>query len=172
MQLNDKSGIGCDRCGIACRQDFAYFNFDIRKLVVHGYRPDLRSCMRLPVCKSLDHCSSCFDLVSRKVIENYKVYQSTRAFICEVSQADLRAEKEYYLVDVQKADVNTSRQPYVCVACKKKSAEAKCNCGNLKFVRPAKLDIQKDIIQFFIHKSVYDAWSVHKPKQSDWDTKS
>lgn len=128
--------------------------------------------MRLPVCKSLDHCSSCFDILSSEIIENYKVFQRTRAFICEVSQADLRAEKEYYFVDVQKADVNTSRQPYICIICKKKSAEAKCGCGNLKFIRPAKVDIQKDIIQFFIHKSVYHAWSVHKPKQSDWDTKS
>ncbi len=172
MQLEDKSGIGCDKCGLACRQDFTYFNLDIRRLVILGQRPDFRTCMRAPVAKSLDYCASCFDGLSGAVIENYKVYQNTKAFMCEVSRADLRPEKEYYLVDVQKVDVNTSRQPYVCVTCKKRSGEAKCTCGGTKFIRPAKVDIQKDIIQFFIHKSVYEAWSVHKPKPNDWDTKS
>lgn len=173
MQLQDKSGIGCDRCGLACKQDFTYYNFDFRKIDVYGTKPSLFNIIRLPVIKSLDICTDCFDKISRTVIENYKTYQQTSIVRCEISGQDIGAEKTYYFVDVQRAEVNTSRQPFICVTCKKHNSTGKqCTCGALQFVRPAKVQVTKDIIQFSVHQAVFTEWLVHKPKPSEWDTKS
>lgn len=173
MQLPDKSGVGCDKCGLACRQDFTYYNLDCRRVDVYGQRPDYRAVLRLPVIKSFDLCSSCFDALSRLVLENYKSYQQSKRQLCEVSGTDLTGQPTHYHVDVQRANVSTSNQPYVCVACRKTSMDSKqCGCGSTKFVRPAKVKVEKDIVQFNIHPCVFEQWSVHKPKQSDWDTRS
>jgi len=172
VQLQDKSGISCDKCGIACKLDFIYYNLDVRKIDVHRVRPDTRTALRLPVVKSFDLCSNCFDVLSTTIINNFKEYQITKRFMCEISKADMTTLSVYYFVDAQKIEVNTSRQPYVCVTCKTKCAETKCKCGSTKFIRPAKLQVTKDIVQFNIHPCVYDTWAVHKPTSTEWDTKS
>jgi hypothetical protein len=172
MQLTDRSGIQCDKCGMKCQHDFQYFDLIARKVIMSGRKPDMQIIKRIPATRGFDYCSKCYDNLAELIIENYKHYQAVKYRICEVSKEAL-GNSDYYAINVQKIDVNTSMQPYVCANCKRQSKSmTACQCGSTKYVRPAKVKVTKDMLDFDISKAVFDQWNSHKPPTSEWETKS
>lgn len=170
MQLADRTGIKCDHCGMAFKEDFTYFNLDARRYTFSStFSLDLIK--RQPVTTSQDVCQECFDKLSQRVVESFAIYQADKIRKCEISAHMLSGIT--FHISAQRIQVNMSRQPFVCVKCRQpKSSLDKCTCGSTKFIRPAKTTIAHNVLDFDICEAVMKDWQTRASKDNEWDTKS
>jgi hypothetical protein len=169
MQLSDKSGIKCDKCGMEFRQDFNYYNFDFKKYV--NTQVNLQTLSRLSTNKSLDICTECFEKISHLIVTNYQTYQRTKVQKCELTGTQLA--RDLYHVEVQKVEVNINNQPYICTGCKKSARSPEsCQCGSRSFVRPAKTRVTNNIVQFECNINAIESWGSNSKNNQEWNTSS
>lgn len=150
MQLKDKTGIACDRCGTTYKMDFEYYSFDFRLLTVtNNQRVALDDIFRSLITFSLDICTACFDMLSQQVVKNYAITMSPDVrkrgrrvppLICELCGKLLSGTYNYYHCDVTKVKVQMTGQPNICVDCRQPTADEDkpcVKCGGVNFVRLA-----------------------------------
>jgi len=112
MQLQDKSGIICDRCGKSYHTTFTYYSFDFRELLFKdGYLQQLDPHSK-PVL-SIDICSSCIDAIKKLVIKNYKPSKKIRnrytaGICCDMTGLIIKptGTQSIYHCMITKADVD------------------------------------------------------------------
>ena len=154
MQLDDKTGISCDFCGSAHREDFDYHSFDSK------------------IADSFDVCAGCMEELSFKIVEN----NSTPNNLCEVSSKVFNGSYVFYYVVISNVSVKMSGQPLVCVKCGKKySSDSKvCSCGGTKLSKSAIVSAGKRDLEISICDDVYNEWRAKKslPKSTSWASKS
>src|SRR4051812_25576314 len=105
MQLPDKSGIACDRCGTSYRNDFNYYSLDLRPA---SPRSSLDEILASPCAKSFDVCPACFEAVKAAVVTNWPK-QGRRLRVCEISSQPIPGD--YYHVAVTAVNVRSLGQP-------------------------------------------------------------
>ncbi len=116
MQLSDRSGVMCDKCGTTHRTDFTYYSYDFRLVEVQANRrPPLDQIINSVVIFSLDLCSACFAVHKALVTANYaKVLSPQRRVrvevVCDLSGAVLAGTYIYYHVAVTKVEVRAAGQ--------------------------------------------------------------
>jgi hypothetical protein len=173
MQLDDKTGISCDLCGSAHREDFDYHSFDARKIVVYNnLKPSLNEMINSKVADSFDVCADCMEKLSFKIVANNTPPNNS----CEVSSKNFYGSYVFYYVVVSNVSVKMSGQPLICMKCGKKyPADPKaCSCGGSKFSRSAIVSAGKRDLEISICDDVYNEWRAKKslPKSTSWASKS
>ena len=173
MQLDDKTGISCDFCGSAHREDFDYHSFDAHKVMVfNNLKPSLGEMINSKIADSFDVCAGCMEELSFKIVEN----NSTPNNLCEVSSKVFNGSYVFYYVVISNVSVKMSGQPLVCVKCGKKysSDPNVCSCGGTKLSKSAIVSAGKRDLEISICDDVYNEWRAKKslPKSTSWASKS
>lgn len=145
MQTIDRTGIICDQCGMTHKTDFKYYSFEFRKVSAYqNRRPALEQILRLPIEKSLDICTSCFDKIKRVVVANYSKTMTDNVkhrgkhgpgIVCEISGTKLVGDYDYYHCNIIYAVIRMTGQPSICVKCNTKTFDktkpcSKCSSSN------------------------------------------
>lgn len=187
MQLNDRSGICCDSCGITYRTDFSYYSFDFHAVAVNNnQRSPIDIIIRSQIVFSVDICTNCFEAIKKSIVDNYnKVMAPKRAtkpsaiVTCEMTGKKLFGTYEYYYCVVSKADIKMSGQPNICVKCKTKTFDndKPCSkCSGKEFIRVASMNIDQRHVEISMCEEAYrgfvtKAETVRKTA-GQWTTKS
>ena len=180
MQLDDKTGIGCDNCGMAYRDDFIYYSFDLKRFqVIASRRPNLESLHHMPTSESFDICTTCFDAMSKSIVAHNMLPANKKALLysyCELDNAKFGTDyvAYYCVVDLAKVQLKASH----CSACKVTVPDGKtcpkCKKGD-KIVKQATVHVTNRVLEFTIGAAAHDrlAQNAKQTKlKSEWTAKS
>lgn len=157
MQLNDKSGIGCDLCGTAYQKDFSYYSTDAHAIDVYNSRkPTLYDLLHSKIVRSFDICPSCFDSkIKHKLVEAFKLATPTNV-VCELSCRVLTGTYKYYYMVMTDVVVKTGTL-YTCSKCGKQSNDKKqCACGSTSLARISNVTANERFCEFGVSSEEYD----------------
>lgn len=187
MQLSDRSGIACDKCGTSYKEDFSYYSLDFRQVVVGKFlRPSLKQVLSYTQCYSVDICGMCFNKLAVNICDNYSSNMNTntrlrgkvrQGVLCELSGKTMDGEFTYYHCNVIQVDVKMSGQPNICVKCQNKTFDndKKCSrCDGVDFIKPALTQANQRYVEFNLCEEEFDkivntAESI-RAKSSEWHT--
>lgn len=187
MQTIDKTGIICDLCHATYRIDFEYYSFEFRKVSVYqNRRPALEQIFRIPIKKSVDVCTNCFDNIKRLVVSNYSKTMSDNPknrgkqiqnIVCEISGNKLTGDFDYYHCNVVYAAVKMSGQPSICTKCNSKTFEKtkpcqKCNNNNYTSIADITTDNRHVEINVSEPEYLKMINNIRAPEDSKWSTLS
>lgn len=153
MQLSDKSGIQCDRCGsIHCKM-FVYYSFDFRKEEVYNNTIPRIVFSSKPI-HSMDICEKCFNNICDLVKKHYKTAKI--GLICDLTGQKMVGTFTYYHVNIIKADVLIPDMMN-CTKCgSSMKAGEKCKCGNLQFKSNPSMRTDNRHIELCISQIAYN----------------
>lgn len=157
MQLSDKSGIGCDLCGMAHQKDFSYYSADVHVIdVYNGRKPTLHDLLHSKIVRSFDICPNCFDSkIKHKLLEAFKLCTPTNV-VCELSCRVLNGTFKYYYFVVTDVVVKSAIQ-YTCTKCGKQSNDKKqCVCGSTSLARVSSVNANERYCEFGVSSEEYD----------------
>ncbi len=107
MQLNDKSGIKCDLCGIEQRQPFTYYSIDfIAACLTPPMPPSLQLASTGKICSSLDCCTDCYHKLTELVKTHYHPLKD--GFTCDLTGAKIIGKASYYYANCAMVQVAQS----------------------------------------------------------------
>lgn len=171
MQLKEKNGIACDCCGTSYRNDFDYLSFDFHVVrVTDNRRIPIEQIIKSNVALSLDVCTSCFDGIKTRVVENYKKVMSPKRrasapVICDWTGNILSGSYTYYYCNITSVQVRLTGQTSYCVGCNTKTLDedkpcAKCSGTNFNKLasvntqdRYLELVLSLDAVDYFTDKA-------------------
>lgn len=157
MQLSDRSGIGCDLCGMAYRKDFSYYSTDAHLVDVYsGRKPTLHDLLHSKIVRSFDICPSCFDTkFKHKIVEAFKLITPNNV-VCELSHRILAGTFKYYYMVMTDVIVKAGAQ-FTCSKCGKQSLDKKqCSCGSTSLARVSSVTANERFCEFGISSEEYD----------------
>ena len=188
MQTLDKTGIICDQCGLVSKFDFEYYSFEFRKVSMYqNRRPALQQIFRLPVCKSLDVCTSCFDTLKRTIVNNYSKIMTDNVrhrgkyspgTICEISGTKIVGDVDYYYCNIVKAVIRITGQPNICVKCNTKTFDKNkpcTKCNGLNFTSMANVETDDRYLEISMSEQEYKKMidkSESAKRSAEWTTSS
>lgn len=188
MQTPDKAGIICDQCGLISKFDFQYYSFEFRKVSVYqNRRPALGQIFRLPIAKSLDVCTNCFDSLKRTIVRNYAKTMTDSVknrgkqppgIICEISGDKLLGDFDYYHCNIISATIRMSGQPNICVKCNTKTFESNkpcVKCNGLNFTSLANVVTDDRHVEINVSEQEYRKMidkSESAKRSTEWTTSS
>ena len=182
MQLADKSGIGCDACGLQCQQDFVYYSCDFKLInIFNNHKPSLEMMLNSETSESMDVCANCFDLMKKKIVENnMKMMNRGKSSLCEWSGQVLNGTYDCFYCVVAKVKVRITGQPSICVKCQTKTFDKNKQCGKCsgrQFVSPAAVVVDNRFLEFMINKSSFNDMKskqleLRNKPENQWTTNS
>jgi hypothetical protein len=167
VQTSDRSGIICDQCGTVYTNDFLYYSFDFHQVSVYeNRRPAIRQILAAKAISSLDICTQCFDIIKRKIVENYAKTmtadtrqrgKSQTGVVCELTGDRFAGTFDYYYCNVVKVEVRMSIRPNICAKCRAQTFDDKpCGkCGGTDFVRPADTKIDNRYVEINLGEQAF-----------------
>lgn len=165
MQLKDKSGIACDKCGGTHQYDFKYYSFDIRQVDVYDNRkPPLEHILMDKPIFSIDICTECFEKYKSDIIKNYSKIMSAQRkqridVTCELTGKKLIGTYTYYYVAVTMVNVISSNQPQVCAKCNVQAIDKKCKkCGGTELLTKSMVNATDRYVEFSICQESYETF--------------
>jgi len=183
MQLKDKSGIACDKCGTSYQYDFKYYSFDLRQVDVYDNRkPPLEHILTYQPIFSLDICQNCFEKYKSIILDNYAKRMSPKVkkhigTTCEITDKKLSGTYSYYYVTVTLVDVLSSNQPQMCRNCNTAIIDKKCTkCGKNEAYTKSLVQTIDRYVEFDICDDIYNslktAAEMVRKIGGEWATKS
>lgn len=189
MQLSDRTGIACDKCGTTYKKDFRYYSYDFRQVTVGQFiRPSLKQIFDYNQYHSLDICEMCFNKMMTGICNTYSANMNTnvkmrgkvrQGILCEMSGKMMTGDFTYYHCNVIQVEVKMTGQPNICVKCQTKTYDddKQCEkCGNTDFLKPALTNTNQRHVEFNLcseemDKMVNTAESI-RSKAGEWHTSS
>jgi hypothetical protein len=182
MLLKNGDGIRCDKCNKSYTNDFTYYSYDARDVVVSSnYMPKLRY-NNQPVF-SFDICSGCMAEIEELVKKNYKPTPSEvhgkypKGIYCDLSGKHLKGGYTFYHICIDKVKVFMSNTVATCDGCGAPSKDSdQCKCGGTSFSKTADTVVDNRHLELSVCGDVYESFVTYakkirtNPEASEWST--
>ena len=122
MLLPTNDGVRCDRCGSTERQDFTYYSYDFRELIVRETilpKPNFRQAAIF----SMDICTKCMGEIGELVKKKYKPFpimpdrRCPKGIHCDLTDTKIIRKGIIYHCHIIKISVHTSGMSTTCEKC-------------------------------------------------------
>lgn len=188
MLLQSGEGIRCDRCGVSHTNDFTYYSYDVRDVLVqNNYMPQLR--YNTPPVFSFDICEGCMTEIGELVKKNHKATKMLdhrkcpQGIYCDLSQEHLNGTFTFHHTCITKVNVLMSGKAPTCDGCSTPAptltpdSEEPCSkCGGTKFSRTADTVTDDKYLELWVSEAVYEDFKKRSenlrlnPEAAKWST--
>ncbi len=165
MLLPNQNGILCDICKTTYSEDFKYYSYDFRKVIVtNNSMPVLKYTGAVDM--SSDLCEGCNEKFKTLIIKNHKPTKiiPTRVYpegiYCEFTSKKLIGTYTFYHGTITEVTVKLSHKKYNCTSCNIAVMDhtKPCpQCKQSKFLKSADLVTRDRVFEIWICDTAYES---------------